>query len=79
MADIDYVYQGGAMVKPVKGDACPLILYCEGTKGAVRRMQIMIWIYDKVYKELKHSIDVDMVTAFSFTKEGIQRALRAPK
>jgi hypothetical protein len=77
LPEIDYVYSNGAMVKPKKGESCPLILKGETNQFAIRRMQIMIWSYDKKYKELKHFKDIDGVTAFSFTKDGAMRALRA--
>ncbi len=79
-SDIDYVYQSGGMIKPKKGAACPLVLSCEGRNSlTIRRMQIMIWMYDNKFKELKHSKDVPNVTAFSFTKEGAYRALKAQR
>ena len=79
LGDIDYVYQNGKRVKVKNGNDCPLILSCEVNRHTIKRMKIMIWSYDKKYKELKHFRDIDMVTAFSFTKEGAYRALRASK
>ena len=79
LGDIDYVYQSGRMVKMRNGDDQPLILSCEKNRHTIKRMKIMIWSYDKKYKELKHFKDIDMITAFSFTKEGAYRALRASK
>ncbi len=79
LSDIDYVYMNGGKVKPKKSAACPLILKCEGNQFTIRRMKIMIWLYDKKFKELKHSKDIDMITAFSFTKEGAYRALKAQR
>jgi len=77
LEDIDYVYMNGSKVKLKNRAACPLILKCEGNQFSVRRMQIMIWRYDNKFKELKHLKDVDGVTAFSFTKNGIYRAMKA--
>ncbi len=79
LSDIDYVYMNGGKVKPKKSAVCPLILKCEGNQFTIRRMKIMIWLYDKKFKELKHSKDIDMITAFSFTKEGAYRALKAQR
>ncbi|MBN1984382.1 MAG: hypothetical protein JW795_22850 [Chitinivibrionales bacterium] len=75
--DIDFVYQNGSKVKLKDGSDVPLYLYCEGNKFTVSQMKIMIWRYDTFYKELKHLKDVDGVTAFSFTKEGALRSLKA--
>lgn len=77
LEDIDYVYQSGGMIKPKTGAACPLVLKCEINQLTVRRMQIMIWRYDKKFHELKHLKDIEGVTAFSFTKAGAYRALKA--
>ncbi len=77
LEDIDYVYQNGGMIKPRKSAACPLIMKCEVNQLTIRRMQIMIWSYDKKFHELKHFKDINGVTAFSFTKEGAYRALKA--
>ncbi len=79
ISDIDYVYQNGRMVKTKKGLDQNLILACEVNKHTIKRMQIMIWRYDKEFKELKHLKDVPMITAFSFSKDGINRALRAQR
>lgn len=79
LGDIDYIYQSGGMVKPKKGTTCPLVLFCEANNFTIRRMKIMIWSYDKKYHELKHFKDIDMVTAFSFTKDGAYRALKAQR
>lgn len=79
LSEIDYVYDSGKMVKIKNDKACPLILTCEKNRHRILRMKIMIWTYDKKYKELKHFKDIDMVTAFSFTKEGAYRALKTGK
>jgi hypothetical protein len=79
LKDIDYVYDSGRTVKLKNNPECPLILSCEANKLIIRNMKIMIWIYDKKFHELKHKKDVDNVTAFSFTKEGATRALRAQR
>lgn len=79
LGEIDYIYDNGKMVKLRKGNAHPLILSCEINNLTIRRMKIMIWLYNKKYKELKHSKDIDMVRAFSFTKEGAVRALKAQR
>ena len=79
LSEIDYVYDSGKMVKVKNGNAYPLILACEKNRHKILRMKIMIWSYDKKYKELKHFKDIDMVTAFSFTKEGAYRALKTGK
>jgi len=79
LAEIDYVYDSGKMVKLKNGNAHPLILSCEKNRHRILRMKIMIWNYDKQYKELKHFKDIDMVTAFSFTKEGAYRASKTGK
>lgn len=77
--DIDYVYASGDMVKPKKGDTQPLILSCEVNKLTIKNMKIMIWRYDKKFSELKHSKDIDRITAFSFTKDGAYRAVKAQR
>ncbi len=79
LEDIDYIYNNGKMVKLKKGKHFPLILSCEVNNLTMRRLKIMIWVYNKTYDELKHSKDIDMISAFSFTKEGAIRALKAPK
>lgn len=79
LEDIDYIYYSGRLVKPKNKPACPLILLCEVNRLTIRRMQVMIWNYNQKYHELKHFKDVDMVTAFSFTKNGAYRALQAQK
>jgi len=78
-SEVEYVYQSGEMIKVKNRPACPLIVYSETNKMTIRRMKIMIWIYDKKYNELKHLKDVDEVTAFSYTKEGAYKALQANK
>lgn len=77
--DIDYIFNNGKMVKLKNQEATPLILSCYVNKLNVRRMQIMIWRYDKKFHELKHFKDINNVTAFSFTKQGALRALKANK
>ncbi len=79
LGEIDYIYDNGKMVKPKNGAAQPLILSCEVNNMTIRRMKIMIWLYNKKYKELKHSKDIDMIRAFSFTKNGAIQALKAQK
>lgn len=79
LSEIDYVYDSGKMVKLKDGEARPLILKCEKNRHKILRMKIMIWNYDKKYKELKHFKDIDGVTAFSFTKQGAYRALKTSK
>jgi hypothetical protein len=56
ITDIDYVYLSGGMVKPLTGEAAPLILRAEqdANRFTVRRMQILIWRFDTTFKELKH-------------------------
>lgn len=77
--DIDYVYQSGSRVKLKNGADTDLFIHSEGNKFSASSMQIMIWAYDKVYKELKHSKDIPAIDAFSFTKEGAVRGLKAPR
>jgi hypothetical protein len=79
LGEIDYIYDNDKRVKLRKGGEYPLTLSCEVNNLTIRRMKIMIWLYNKKYKELKHSKDVDMVRAFSFTKEGAVRALKAQR
>lgn len=79
LEDLDYIYLNGRRIKPLKSEATDLILLAEDNALTVKRMKIGIWKYDKVYKELKHAGDVDMVTAFSFTQAGVQRALAAQR
>jgi hypothetical protein len=76
-SEIEYVYDSGAMIKVKNRPACPLILHSETNKHTIRRMKIMIWTYDKKFNELKHLKDVDEVTAFAFTKDGVYKALQA--
>ncbi|MGD9200194.1 MAG: hypothetical protein PVI26_01410 [Chitinispirillia bacterium] len=77
LKEIDYVYDGGRTVKLINQPESPLILSCEANRLSINSMKIMIWVYDKTFHELKHTKDVDHVTAFSFTKEGAVRALKA--
>ena len=79
LGDIDYIYQNGKRVKVNNGNDYPLILSCETNRHTINRMKIMVWTYDKKYKELKHFRDIDMVSGFSFTKEGAYRALKVSK
>lgn len=75
--EIDYVYQNGRMVKLKDGTVKNLYIKCENNKLVIKRMQIMLWVYDNKFKELKHSKDVSMVQGFSFTKNGAYSALKA--
>ncbi len=79
LGDISYVFDRGKQVKLRDGTTHPLILNCEINNLTIRRMSIMIWFYDKKFGELKHSKDVPLISAFSFTKEGALRALKANK
>lgn len=79
LADIEYVYQNGATVKPKGKPACPLLVMCETPKNqfTIRSMQIMLWRYDNTFKELKHDKDVGEISAFAFTQAEAQRAANA--
>jgi len=79
LSEIDYVYKSneGCMVVLTNGKKFPLFINCEVNNLSVSTMKLMIWTYDKTYNELKHSNDINTISAFSFTKEGAARALKA--
>ena len=76
LGDIDYVYENGAKVRLKNGISADLLVKCEGNVFTISSMDIMIWIYDNTFKELKHSKDISGISAFAFTKEGAARALK---
>ncbi|MBD3393754.1 MAG: hypothetical protein GF418_16605 [Chitinivibrionales bacterium] len=73
---IEYVYDYGAKVKVSNGDVTDLYLHPEGNKLPIRRMLVRIFTYDKKYKSLDFARDI-AIKAFSFSKAGIQDAMRA--
>lgn len=79
LKDIEYVYDNGRTVKLKNKPECPLVLSCEANTFSINKMQIMIWVYDKKFNELKHKEDIDHITAFAFTQANAARALKAQR
>jgi hypothetical protein len=77
LGEIDYIFEDGAKVRLKTGTVAELWVNCETNEFTISGMDIMIWIYDNFYKELKHSKDINGISAFSFTKDGAVRALKA--
>jgi len=71
---IGYVYKWGRMVKPVGEEAATLLLRDEsGNAHTIKRMTLRKFVFNKEMGELKFDADIP-VSAFSFTKSGINEA-----
>lgn len=74
---IDYVSQNGRKIKMVDGEPTVMILHTENdNRKVIREMLLREFYFDKVYSELKFKKDIP-IQAFSFSKAGAQRALKA--
>lgn len=76
--DIDYIFDNGRKIKPTNGESTDLILKAGNTDCTIKRLLLRKFNYDKTYAELKFEKDI-VISAFSFTKEGIRRALAQMK
>lgn len=87
LSEIDYIFDGGLQVALTDQKTYPLCLKIENAvddktlrgRHKIRNPQIMLWKYNKVFKELKHDKDLKGVLAISFTKQGIQKAKKAQR
>jgi hypothetical protein len=75
---IDFVCNGGQKIKTHDGVVTDLILFGEKTPLTINRLILRKFYYNTEYSELKYQDDA-IVEAFSFTKEGLQRAIAEMK
>ncbi|MFP4418257.1 MAG: hypothetical protein ACOC4C_05260 [Fibrobacterota bacterium] len=77
MDSIDFVTANGRKVKTLNGEAGTLVLHAENdNRKVIRQMLLREFYYDKAFSELKFDKDFP-IQAFSFTKAGAQKALKA--
>lgn len=72
---IDYVFDSGRQIKLLNGKRGAMVISVEGFPVTAPHLQLWTFNMGKVYGEevLKKSNDI-MISAFSFSKEGIARA-----
>lgn len=77
---LDYVCNAGGALKLLNGKSGSAVVDVEGFAVLPRKMQLNVYTMQKVYGEeaLKPSAELT-ISAFSFTKEGIARALEQMK
>ncbi len=76
---IDYVYGWGGKVHMKSGKDMGLVVQVQTNTMVPFGLSIDTWTFNKEMGELKKNKSVEAVSAFSFTKEGAQRAAVAQK
>jgi hypothetical protein len=75
---LEFIYNYGSKAKVSSVGLTDLILHSQDNQLIIKRMLLRIFAYNKQYKELKFAKDVP-IQAFSFSKAGLQEAIRAQK
>jgi hypothetical protein len=75
---LDYVYANGAKVKPISAGEGGLFIDVDGVKLELKGLQLRIYnLVNEYGADVLKNPTEKTITAFSFTKEGAQRALKA--